>query len=126
MENLVAEEILKQYGLAGGLLLLMGYFLLCTVPNKIAPLFVKVIQNHLQGMVKAWDAHKERLDQAERRSEERHRDVLDASREGTRQLIEYLQKIHHDHYEHDKHTIGVHNRLGKLLNTSLSHKESSE
>ena len=106
--------------------MLIGYFLLQTVPNKIAPLFVKVIQNHLQGMVNAWDAHKERLDQAERRSEERHRDVLEASREGTQQLIEYLQKIHQDHHEHDKHTIGVHNRLGKLLNTSFSNKDPSE
>ena len=82
METQFIDEIIQQYGVAGALLVLIAYFLFRTVPNQIAPLMIKVIKDHLDGMTKAWDAHKERLDKAEQRAEERHADVLQASRKG--------------------------------------------
>ena len=131
MEMDALELILKQYGIAGGLLMLIGIFLFRTVPNKIVPIFVKVIQGHFERMSKAWEAHRERLDTIEKRAEERHSEVLAASREGTRELISYLQKTYQDTNEkiegvvekvaeHDSHAVNLANKVGEVLRRGVS------
>ena len=130
MEDLTFEILAKQYGIAGILLGMIGYFLFRTVPKQIAPLLVKVIQDHLEGMSKAWQEHRERLDAIEARAEERHKDVLTASREGTRELIAYLQNTYQDTNtalqdvsdklaEHDAHAVNLANKVGEVLRRGL-------
>ena len=119
MDFEVFDGFLKQYGFAGGGLIILAYFLIKTVPRDIAPIFAKVLKGHFDKMSEAWDAHKERLDTAERRAEERHGEVLKASREGMRELIAHLQSVHTDmtnkFAEHDVHAVNLANKVGEVI-----------
>ena len=126
METEALNLLMQQYGIAGAVLVLIAYFLFRTVPKQIAPLLIKVIKDHLDGMTEAWNAHKERLDAAERRSEERHADVLKASREGFQELVKHLQAVHKDIQTHDQHTLSLYHKVDEVLRREVPQSEIKE